>query len=132
MKKILLIDDELEFCLIMKEMIEQLGDYKVIVATGARIGIKAAIIERPDLIFLDITMPEMSGLDVLKTLHNKRRTKNISIVMLTGNDSSELIEYALSQYVEQYLIKPVEVEDLKQVLDRTLSYHSKSTQMTYF
>ena len=130
MKKILLIDDELEFCIIMKEMIKQLDDYKVIIATDGIIGIKAAIIERPDLIFLDITMPEMNGFEVLKTLQKKRRTKNIPIVMLTGNESNELIEYALSQYVEQYIVKPVEIENLKQVIDRTLIYHKSSIPMS--
>jgi CheY-like chemotaxis protein len=129
MKKILMIDDELEFCLIMKEMIKQLGNYKVLVATSGKIGIKAAVLEKPHLVFLDITMPEMSGLEVLKTLRTKRRTRNIPVVMLTGNESSELIEYALSQYVEQYLIKPVEIENLKQVIDRTFMFKNANVQM---
>ena len=91
MLKILMIDDELEFCLIMKEMIDQLGDYEILLATDGSNGVKAALRERPHLIFLDITMPDMSGFEVLKTLRNKSRTKNIPIIMVTGNESNEMI-----------------------------------------
>lgn len=123
MHRILMIDDELEFCLLMKELIQQLGDYNIIYATDALSGVKAAIKERPHLIFLDITMPEMNGFDVMQTLRKKRKTRNIPIVMVTGNDSHEMVEYALSEYVEQYIVKPVDVDQLKQVIDRTLVYH---------
>ena len=70
MKKILMIDDEKEFCMVIKQNLEMKGDYSVEIATDGKSGISAALHHKPDLILLDIIMPGMGGFDVLRELKN--------------------------------------------------------------
>jgi CheY-like chemotaxis protein len=122
-KRILMIDDEYAFCLMMRNMIQEIGPYKVIVATNGFQGIKAAAREKPDMILLDIAMPSIDGFDVLNILRHKKATKYIPVIMVTGLDSTDMIQSAISQFAEQYLIKPVSLENLKLAIDRTLKFH---------
>jgi DNA-binding NtrC family response regulator len=123
MKKILIIDDEDQFCWMMKQIIEELGPYKVIIATGGKIGIKAAKKENPDLIFLDIAMPDMNGLKVLNRLNIKRKTKDIPVIMLTGIDNHKTIDAANYQYAAQYIVKPPNLQEVDVAIKQALSFN---------
>jgi len=122
-RTILMIDDEYSFCLMMRNMIQEIGPYKVIVATNGPNGLRAATREKPDLILLDIQMPAIDGLEVLKKLQNRKATRHIPVIMVTGLHSPEIIQSAMSQFAEQYLMKPVSLKDLKMAIERTLKYH---------
>lgn len=124
MIKILVIDDEESICWITKKMLEDLGKYRVSFATSGKSGLKAAKSESPDLILLDIEMDDMSGLDLLKVLRKKRKTKDIPVIMVTGVDAPEAMEEASYDYAEQYLLKPIKVEELDEAIERALSYQS--------
>lgn len=113
MKTILLIDDEKDFAFFVKKNLELAGPYKVIVATNGRDGLDAASKHRPNLIILDVMMPEMSGFEVLKKLKENTETTMIPVVMLTAIDTEEAKEKALGLYDEDYIVKPVSISDLK-------------------
>lgn len=121
MKKILIIDDERDICLLIKQNLELSGEYKVIVAHNGRDGISAARHEKPDLVLLDIIMPGVSGFDVLKELKTKDETCSIPVVMLTAIGTEEAKEKARSLYNEDYLVKPVRTDDLKVKIEEVLS-----------
>ncbi|MFH0827526.1 MAG: response regulator, partial [Candidatus Omnitrophota bacterium] len=74
-KKILLIDDEEDFCFFVKKNLENTGEFEVITAPEGKIGIDLAREEKPDAILLDIVMPKMDGTDVAEILVNDPKTK---------------------------------------------------------
>lgn len=121
MKKILIIDDEKEFCMIVKQNLEMKGDYRVEVAADGNSGIAAALQNKPDLILLDIIMPGMGGFDVLRELKDKKETASIPVIMLTAVGSEEAKEKALSLYGEDYIVKPVLLGDLDAKIKAVLS-----------
>jgi len=83
-KKVLIIDDEENFCKLVKKNIEQAGEFEVSIATNGVDGIKSARKIKPDLILLDIVMPEMDGTDVAALIKNDKDIKDTPIVFLTA------------------------------------------------
>lgn len=83
-KKILLIDDEKDFCFFVKSNLETGGEFQVVTANDGEEGIKLARSEKPDLIFLDVVMSKMTGEDVAEVLSADEDTKQIPVVFLTG------------------------------------------------
>jgi len=83
-KKILLIDDEDDFCFFVKLNLERTGKYKIFTATDGMEGIRLAKQIKPDLIFLDIVMPKMGGGQVAEILLDDEPTSKIPIVFVTG------------------------------------------------
>ena len=83
-KRILLIDDEKDFCYFVKTDLEQTGEFDVITASDGEDGIRLAKEEKPDLILMDIVMPGMRGDTAAKLLSSDSRTKNIPIIFISG------------------------------------------------
>ncbi len=121
MKKILIIDDEKDFGFFVKQNLELVGGYSVTVATGGKDGIAAAMRHKPDLILLDVIMPQMSGFEVLQALKDGKETTMIPVIMLTAVDTDEAKEKALGLYNEDYIVKPVAISELKAKIDVVLS-----------
>ena len=113
-KKILLVDDEKDFCFFVKGNLENTGEFDVLATTSGKEGIKLVRGEKPDLILLDLNMPEMSGDEVAQILSDKPDTKAIPVVFLTalvtkdevGNESMANI----GGY--NYITKPVTTKEL--------------------
>jgi len=83
-KRILIIDDEEEFCNLVKKNLEQTGEFEVYIATNGDDGIRSARNIKPDLILLDIIMPDMDGTDVASLIKNDKSIKNTPIVFLSA------------------------------------------------
>ena len=82
-KKILIVDDEPDVLLVLGKRLTSAG-YDVVKAAGGRDGLSKAKTERPDLIILDMMMPEMSGEEVAQELKIGRETRSIPILFLTA------------------------------------------------
>ena len=102
--KILLIEDEKEVAELYKLKLT-LDGYEVITAENGQEGLDKANSYRPELIFLDIKMPEMDGFEVLKKLRATARTRDIPVVVLSNFDEQDLIEKGLTLGANEYLIK---------------------------
>jgi len=83
-KNILIIDDDEDFCKLVKKNIEQTGEFVVYIAINGEDGIKLARGIKPDLILLDILMPEMDGTDVASLIKGDKDIKDTPIVFLTA------------------------------------------------
>ncbi|MDD5006181.1 MAG: response regulator [Candidatus Omnitrophica bacterium] len=83
-KKVLIIDDEENFCKLVKKNIEQTGEFEVYIATNGEDGIRLAIEIKPDLILLDIVMPGMDGSDVISLIRDDKSIKDTPVVFLTA------------------------------------------------
>lgn len=123
-KKILMIDDEVDFCRMTKRNLEAAGDFIVEFATDSQKGIKLARQIKPDLILLDLRMPRIDGFGVLEALKKDFKTMSIPVVMLTALDTDDLKNKATSLYSEDYLVKPVEISELKAKIEAVLKLKS--------
>ena len=113
-KKILLIDDEEDFCFFVRQNLEQAGEFEVITANSGEEGISLAGEQKPDLILLDIVMPKMIGDDVAAALINDPKTKNIPLVFLTAQVTQDEIGVESIKEIGGHLFisKPVDTERL--------------------
>jgi len=113
-KKILLIDDEKNFCFFAKKNLEATGEFEVITANRGEEGINLAREKKPDLILLDIVMPKMMGEDVAAALINDPKTKNIPLVFLTAKITKDEIGVESIKEIGGHLFisKPVDTERL--------------------
>jgi DNA-binding response OmpR family regulator len=121
MKKILIIDDEEGFCELVKEHLEMGGDYSVVAERSGRKALQTAEELRPDLILLDVMMPDANGIDVLRKLKESRKTVAIPVIMLTAVGDSATKTVASRLYDEDYITKPVKLAVLRDRIDAILS-----------
>ncbi len=119
---VLVIDDEESARARLRTFLQGEG-YQVQTASSGEDGLRRVREERPDLITLDVLMPEMDGWAVLSRLKAEAEYCNIPIVMITQTDGEDL-GHALG--AAAYLHKPVEFERLRSVLDQTLGSETTS------
>jgi DNA-binding response OmpR family regulator len=115
-KKILVIDDETGVRRFVTARLQRSG-YSTVVATDGRDGLRRFYSERPDLIVLDITMPEMDGWKVLERL---REVSNVPVLMLTGAVKERDILRGLREGADDYITKPFSGEELLARVEATL------------
>ena len=122
MVKILVIDDDEAINELIKVNLE-LAFYKVITALDGNKGYALAKQELPDLIILDVMMPEVDGYTVAKRIRENEETKDIPIIMLTALNMLQNKVQGFNIGVDDYLCKPFEMEELlvriKALLKRT-------------
>lgn len=104
MKKILFIEDESALQRAMGDMLRSHG-YQVIQALSGDIGIRLAESEQPDLILLDLVIPQKDGYEILSELQTNPATKALPVIVLTNLEGTEEIEKALSLGARTYLVK---------------------------
>ncbi len=105
MKRILVIDDLPENVFLLRDRLEHEG-YEVLSAYDGKSGIEKAITEIPDLILLDVMMPDINGFDVCKTLVNDSKTSAIPIILVTAKTDVEDTKEGLDAGAYGYIKKP--------------------------
>lgn len=122
-KKILLVDDDKDFLSITRSYIKK-GGYDVEVAYNGQKCLKKARSSKPDLILLDVMMPDQSGFDVCKKLKSDKNTKSIPVILLTAhvNDACNMIyrHEDLETEADDYMGKPVNPERLLQLISELI------------
>jgi DNA-binding response OmpR family regulator len=113
--KILIIDDEVKALALLKTNLED-ANFEVHTANNGVEGVIRAIQIIPDLIILDVRMPELDGWDVCKRLKSTASTKDIPIVFLTAFSSDKDREKAKTLGAAEYLTKPIDPEKLLNIL----------------
>ncbi len=111
MAKILVVDDDTAINELIKVNLE-LAYYKVITALDGNKGYALAKQEMPDLIILDVMMPEVDGYTVAKRIRENESTKDIPILMLTALGMLQNKVQGFNIGVDDYLVKPFEMEEL--------------------
>jgi two-component system, sensor histidine kinase and response regulator len=104
-KRILVIDDLPENVFLLQDRLESEG-YEILTAYDGKTGINKAISELPDLILLDVMMPEMNGIEVCKTLVSNPSTVNIPIILVTAKAGAEDTKEGLEAGAFDYIKKP--------------------------
>ncbi len=117
--RILLVDDEPDIVETVSFMLQS-RNYQVSVASGGQEGIEKAKEEHPDLVLLDIMMPDIDGYDVCMKLKADADTKDIPIIMLTAKGESEAVLKSHSLGADDYVVKPFSLPTLLSKLKKFL------------
>ena len=110
-KKILIIDDEEDIRKMLKIRLEQEG-FTIVQASDGDIGAKTAEQEVPDMIIMDIMMPNVDGYSCLKEVRSLPKTKDIPVLMLSGKEEEKVRDLFAFQKISGYIEKPFELDDL--------------------
>ena len=127
--KILIVDDNSDNIELMSQILED--DYSLITANSGKSCIELALSEQPNLILLDVNMPEMDGYETMRFLKKNDATKNIPVIFVSAYyTDSERIVKGLEQGAFDYLTKPVDenivlakvhvIERIKKAEDKVL------------
>lgn len=122
-RKVVIIDDEISICRFLRVSLEA-HDFEVFEAHTAQEGIQEVIARRPDLILLDLALPDLSGMEVLR---NVRQWAKIPIIVLTVRDEEEQKVQALDLGADDYVTKPFGVPELLARV-RVAIRHAEKTQ----
>lgn len=104
-KKILVVEDERDILHLVKLYLEKEG-YRVSTAATGPDGLKAARSEHPDLLILDLMLPDMDGLEVCKRLRSDQQTATLPIIMLTAKAEESDTVIGLELGADDYVTKP--------------------------
>lgn len=104
MKKILFVEDESALQKTFSEAVKGEG-FELISALDGETGLKLAKEKKPDLILLDLILPKINGIEVLKKLKQDPETKEIPVIVLTNLEDLEKIDKAMELGAKAYLVK---------------------------
>jgi CheY-like chemotaxis protein len=124
--KVLLIEDNTDCRELFAMIIRHLG-FQVLQADDGEIGVQKALSEKPDLIFMDIGMPNMSGIEATTCLREISVTRDTPIIICTAWMAEKHREAALRCGAREVIFKPVSVSELQTVLLRYLPTPSDDT-----
>jgi DNA-binding response OmpR family regulator len=123
MRQVWVVDDD-------EEMTEAIGlmlnvlDCEVTSFHSARFAAQKLLTAKaPDLLILDINMPEVSGLDFLEFLRRRHEWKELPIVMLSSESADSTVDKALQLGADAYLRKPATLEELEKVMETSIHKH---------
>ena len=105
-KKILVIEDDVLDAEVIKKAIESEGEMEVETASTGEDGLKKALEFKPDLVTLDLILPDISGFEVCRRLKSERSLAKTIVIILSVKDTLEDIKKAFHVNADDYIIKP--------------------------
>ena len=118
-KTVLIIEDETDAADLFAEMMRVSG-FRVLKTTHSSPAITMMIVEKPDVVILDIMMPETSGLDILREMRVTPDLENIPVVVVSARSMPADIRSGMEAGAFTYLSKPVGFLELKEAVERAL------------
>jgi CheY-like chemotaxis protein len=115
-KCILVVDDEPDTTDMFAEMM-QLNGYKVLKSYGGAQALHMVAREKPDLVMLDIMMPDVTGLEVLRFMRRDPRLEHIPVLIVSAKSAPDDIQASLKAGANLYLTKPVSYRDLHKAVE---------------
>jgi DNA-binding response OmpR family regulator len=115
-KCILVIDDEPDTADMFAEMM-QLSGYRVLVSYGGVQALRLVAREKPDLVMLDMMMPDISGMDVLQFMRRDPRLEQIPVLVISARSSPDDVQASLEAGANQYMTKPVSYRELHRAVE---------------
>jgi DNA-binding response OmpR family regulator len=110
-KKILVVDDEDDILQFLELVLREKG-YEVVTAASGQEALTRAQMDKPDLVLLDIMMPQMDGWEVLKLLRVDEETSHIPVAMLSARTEAKDRVQGLQEGAVDYICKPFALQDL--------------------
>jgi CheY-like chemotaxis protein len=125
---ILVVDDEREVVDLVRMVLEMDG-HTVLAAEDGEQALARTAAVLPDLILLDVRMPRMSGLMVLKHLHEDPLTTDIPVIMLSVVTTHPEVQMALQRGAVAYLSKPFEIREMSRLVGRVLTMDATEREL---
>ena len=119
-KMVLVVDDYDEIRLVTRRALESFG-YRVLEAASGAEAVRVAQAESPDLILLDLSMPNMDGFATIHQLRRLLGLRDVPVIAISGHAAREVREDALAAGCRDFIIKPVPIERLRSVVERLLA-----------
>ena len=116
-KSVLVIDDSI----VIRKMVEialEDENFKIVTAVSGKDGLALLDEKNPDLIILDLMLPDINGIDLLKTV---KASKGIPVIMLSGKDSPQMVEKARAEGADAFLPKPFKDDELVEKIKELIS-----------
>jgi two-component system alkaline phosphatase synthesis response regulator PhoP len=110
-KKILLVDDSAT-TLMMEQMVLRGQPYQIVTAKNGREAVAVAASEKPDLILLDVVMPEMNGFEACRRIREQEATQFVPIIMVTTKGEEQNVETGFESGCSDYITKPINGAEL--------------------
>jgi len=117
MAKILIVDDSPSQLLGIQRIVEKLGHESITAEDGAA-GVEVAKRELPDMVLMDVVMPNLNGFQATRTLSREATTKHIPVILVTTKDQDTDRMWGLRQGAKAYLTKPFSEDELAEVIER--------------
>ncbi|HAV72621.1 two-component system response regulator [Stenotrophomonas maltophilia] len=121
MARILIVDDSPSQLLGIQRIVEKLG-HEILTATDGAAGVEAAKAELPDLVLMDVVMPNLNGFQATRTLARDASTKHIPVILVTTKDQDTDRMWGMRQGAKAYITKPFSEDELSEVLERVFSH----------
>ena len=118
---LLYVEDSLEFQELVRHILTSRPHIEVMVASTVEEGVKLARQNLPDLILMDIHLPDGTGIDALKQIKACEETANIPMVALSSMASQLQIGEGLKEGFKYYITKPIDVPEMLETIDRILN-----------
>lgn len=120
-RRVMVVDDEKDFLKVTELNLGQTGKYDVLTLSSAKDILSRVNSFKPDVILLDVLMPEISGIDACEMLNNDPAAKNIPIIIISAleKDKEQLKAYKVG--VVDYIVKPAEISNIIAKIEKALA-----------
>ena len=109
-KRILVVEDRVDLRAVVAAMLTEACGYEIIEAANGREAVMRAVSDKPDLILMDVDLPDISGIDVTRAVKSNPRTAHIPVIGQTGWSSQQWKSEAAAAGMVAYLQKPVSMD----------------------
>jgi CheY-like chemotaxis protein len=118
--KILYIEDNLSNLTLVEQMLAEQPELELLTAMQGGLGLELARQHSPDLILLDLHLPDLPGHQVLARLRQDELTRNIPVVVISADATARQIQRLMSAGARTYLTKPLDIREFFRVIDETM------------
>jgi DNA-binding response OmpR family regulator len=126
-KTVLIIEDEPDTAEMLAEMM-RLSGYTTLHAYSAQPVLNLLLSQRPDIVLMDVILPDRSGIELLRLIRQDPRLENLPVILISGNCQPADIQNGLLAGASAYLTKPVAFWELKENVDRLIRKNMNSPQ----
>ena len=119
---VLLVEDYADNRLMMRHLLE-LSGYRVLEATNGEQAIRLARLESPDLILMDLSLPQVDGLSATRQIRSYPHLRDVPIVAVSAHDTADFHAEALASGCNEYVTKPIDFGQLESIIHSLLTTH---------
>ena len=127
-RTLLYVEDNPANLALVEQLITRRGGWKLLTAIDGHLGIQLARAYQPEVILMDINLPDISGIGVLEILRDDPATAHIPVIALSSNAFPRQIEKGIEAGFFRYLTKPFKIGEFMDVLDAALHYAAENRQ----
>ncbi len=125
-RTVLVVDDVSDNLILISLSLQDMG-YRVLTANDGEAGVSMAVMARPDLILMDIAMPQQDGLAATRRIREESELKDVPVVALTAFDTDGFRQAAFDAGFNGYLTKPIDFDRLRNLMAKLLARDKGNT-----